>query len=96
MKWFGFRYDLPTEPEHAQVLISFRIGSIEKQLYALLERVELMQGGKQIVEDVNVAKLRVKQSKLLEGSPSDLGKSNLEEGLRALGFEIGFYRVEHP
>ena len=43
-----------------------------------------------------MAKLRVKQSKLLEGSPSDLGKSNLEEGLYALGFKIGFYYIEHP
>ena len=55
-----------------------------------------MKGGKQIVEDVNAAKLKVKQSKLLEGSPSDLEKSNVEEGLRALGFEMGFYHMEHP
>ena len=55
-----------------------------------------MQGREQIVEDVNAAKLKVKQSKLLEGSPSDLEKSNAEEGLRALGFEMGFNRVEHP
>jgi len=40
------------------------------------------------VENVNVAKLKVKQLKLLEGSPSDLEKSNVEEGLRALGFKI--------
>jgi len=54
-----------------------------------------MQSGKQIVEDVNAVKLKVKQSKLLEGSPSNLEKSNIEEGLRALGFKIGFYYIEY-
>lgn len=96
LKWIGFRYDLPTKPEYAQVLINFRIGSIENQLYAPLEAVGLMQGGKQIVEDVNAAKLKVKQSKLLEGSPSDLEKSNAEEGLRVLGFKMDFNSVKHP
>jgi len=48
------------------------------------------------MEDVNVVKLKVKQLKLLEGSPSNLEKSNIEEGLRALGFKIGFNRIEYP
>ena len=44
------------------------------QLYALLETAGLMQSGEQIVENVNAAKLKIKQSKLLKGSPSDLEK----------------------
>ena len=48
------------------------------------------------MEDVNVVKLKVKQLKLLEGSPSNLEKSNIEEGLRALGFKIGFNCIEYP
>lgn len=43
-----------------------------------------------------MAKLKVKQSKLLKGSPSDLKKSNTEKGLHTLGFKIGFNRVEYP
>jgi len=54
-----------------------------------------MQSGEKIVEDVNTAKLKVKQSKLLEGSLSDLEKSNIEEGLCALGFKIGFNYIEY-
>jgi len=48
------------------------------------------------VKDINVVKLKVKQLKLLEGSPSDLKKSNIEKGLYALGFEIGFNYIEYP
>jgi len=48
------------------------------------------------MEDVNAVKLKVKQLKLLEGSLSDLEKSNIEKGLRTLGFKIGFYYIEHP
>ena len=48
------------------------------------------------MEDINAAKLKVKQLKLLEGSPSDLEKSNIEEGLYALGFKIWFNRIEYP
>lgn len=40
-----------------------------------------------------MVKLRVKQLKLLEGYPSDLEKSNVEEGMCALGFKMGFYRM---
>jgi len=54
-----------------------------------------MQSGEKIVEDVNAAKLKVKQLKLLKGSFSDLEKSNAEEGLRALGFKIGFNHIEY-
>jgi len=54
-----------------------------------------MQGGKQIIEDINTAKLKVKQLKLLEGSPSDLEKSNIKKGLRILGFKIDFNNIKH-
>jgi len=47
------------------------------------------------VKDVNVVKLKVKQLKLLEKSLSDLKKNNVEEGLCALGFKIGFYHMEY-
>jgi len=47
------------------------------------------------MKDVNVAKLKVKQSKLLEESLSDLEKNNVEEGLYALGFKIKFYYIEY-
>jgi len=47
------------------------------------------------VKDVNAAKLKVKQLKLLEESPSDLEKNNVEKGLYTLGFKIGFYHVEY-
>ena len=77
------------------MLINSRIGVIDQQLYALLETVGLMQGGKQIVEDVNAVKLKVKQLKLLKGS-SDLEKSNVKGGVRALGFEMEFCCIEYP
>jgi len=45
------------------------------------------------VKNINIVKLKVKQLKLLKESPIE--KSNIEEGLYALGFKIGFYYVEH-
>jgi len=48
------------------------------------------------VEDINAAKLKVKQLKLLEGSPSDLEKSNVKKGLRILGFKMDFNSIKHP
>ena len=54
-----------------------------------------MQSGEQIVEDVNVAKLKVKQLKLLKGSFNNLEKSNVQKDLRALGFKMGFYYIKH-
>ena len=47
------------------------------------------------MEDVNAAKLKIKQLKLLEESLSDLKESNIEEGLHALGFKMGFYCIEY-
>jgi len=47
------------------------------------------------MEDKNAAKLKVKQLKLLEGSSSNLEKSNIEKGLRVLGFKIDFNSVKH-
>ena len=47
------------------------------------------------MKDVNVAKLKVKQLKLLEEFLSDLEKNNIEEGLCTLDFKIEFYRVEY-
>jgi len=55
-----------------------------------------MQSGEKIVEDVNVAKLKVKQLKLLEGFFNNLEKSNVKEGLHVLGFKIGFNYIEYP
>ena len=55
-----------------------------------------MQGGKQIIEDINMVKLKVKQLKLLKGSPSDLKKSNITKGIRALGFKMEFCHIKHP
>jgi len=37
----------------------------------------------------------VKLLKLLEGSPSDLEKSNVEY-IHTLGFRMGFYYIEYP
>jgi cell fate (sporulation/competence/biofilm development) regulator YmcA (YheA/YmcA/DUF963 family) len=60
-----------------------------------LEIVKLIQGREKIIKDINVVKLKVKQLKLLEKSPSNLKKSNIKEGIYTLGFKMEFCYIEH-
>lgn len=61
----------------------------------MLKTVGLIESGEQIVENINIVKLKVKQLKLLKGPPSNLEESNIKKGVHTLGFKIEFYYIKY-